>query len=180
MPAQKMRPVAGAGAVLLVEDAELGLAEGQHRLEALDLVALLADLVLQALGLLLPGWSRSALERLVDGRLEVGDLLLDRARLVGLALLELVVDPLGLGGDDLAQAGAVASLPPLSPAATMTSPVGSKAIGLGGLALAERGQPRLDGLGRCRRSPRSAPPAGPRARPSCAASVDVELVLSCG
>ena len=47
--------------------------------------------------------------------------------LVALALLDLLVDALGLGRDDLAQA-AVAALPPFSPAATMTSPVGSKTM----------------------------------------------------
>jgi hypothetical protein len=44
-------------------------------------------------------------ERLGDARLEVGDLLLDRPLLVLLALLELGVDPLRLGGDDLAESG---------------------------------------------------------------------------
>ncbi len=44
-------------------------------------------------------------ERLGDAGLEVGDLLLDRALLVALALLQLGGDALGLGRDDLAEGG---------------------------------------------------------------------------
>ena len=43
------------------------------------------------------------LERLVDAAREVGDLLLDGARLVGLALLEVGIDLLAVLGHDLAQ-----------------------------------------------------------------------------
>ena len=43
-------------------------------------------------------------ERLVHAGSQVGDLLLDRAGLVGLALLELGVDLLAVSADDLAQA----------------------------------------------------------------------------
>ena len=71
----------GARAVALVEQPVLGLAEGLHRLEALELVAQLAQLVLEALGLLLQTRAL-VLERLVDAGSEVGDLLLDGAGLV--------------------------------------------------------------------------------------------------
>ena len=94
----------GAGAEALLERAELGLAERLHRLEPLDLVALLADVLLEALGLAGELLLLVA-EGLVDAGLEVGDLLVDRALLVLLALLELRVDPLGLGRDDLAEGG---------------------------------------------------------------------------
>ena len=94
----------GAAAVSLVELAVLGLAEGLHRLEGFELVAQLAQLVLAALGLL-GKTGPLVLERVVHAGLQVGDLLLDRAGLVDLALLELCVDPLGLGAGDLAQPG---------------------------------------------------------------------------
>ena len=102
MPGAEEPAGLGAGAVALLERAELGLAERLHRLEPLDLVALLADVLLEALGLAGELLLLVA-ERLVDAGLEVGDLLLDRALLVLLALLELGVDPLGLGRDDLAE-----------------------------------------------------------------------------
>ena len=116
----------GARAVALVEVAELGLAERLHRLERFELVAHLAQLVLAALRLLGEPLAL-VLERVVHAGLEVGDLLLDGARLVGLALLEVGVDPLDAPLAIL-RSLAVASLPPLSPAATTTSPVGAKAI----------------------------------------------------
>ena len=74
-----------------------------HRLDRLELVAPLAQLVLEALRLLLQTGAL-VLERVVDAAREVGDLLLDGARLVGLALLEIGVDLLAVLGDDLAQA----------------------------------------------------------------------------
>ena len=61
-------------------------------------------------------------------RAQVGDLLLDRGLLVALALLDLLVDALGLGADDRAQLRGGGPCRPCSPAATMTSPVGSKTI----------------------------------------------------
>jgi hypothetical protein len=79
------------------------LAEGHHRLDGLELVAPRAQLVLEALGLLLQT-GPLVLERLIDAAREVGDLLLDRALLVGLALLEVGVDLLAVLGHDLAQA----------------------------------------------------------------------------
>src|SRR5436190_246711 len=94
---------AGTGAVLLVQIPELGLEQELLRLEPLDLVTLLADVVAQALRLLVePVLFRS--QRFIDGCLEVGDLLLGGAGLVGLALLELLVHALRLGADDLLQA----------------------------------------------------------------------------
>src|SRR5204863_332195 len=81
---------------LLVERPELRLADGQHRLDRLELVAQLAQLVLEALGLLL----ELALlrgERLVHGGAEVGDLLLHRELLVALPLL----DPLEVARADV-------------------------------------------------------------------------------
>src|SRR4029077_13796533 len=87
---------AGARPVTLLETAQLELAEGLHRLERLDLLALLADLVLGALRLAAQLLALAA-ERLVHARDQVRDLLLDRALLVLLALLELGVDPLRLG-----------------------------------------------------------------------------------
>src|SRR4029078_10666687 len=73
-----------------------------HRLQRLALVALLADVLLLALGLAGELLLLVA-EGLVDAGLEGGGLLLDRALFVLLALLELRVDPLGLGRDDLAK-----------------------------------------------------------------------------
>src|SRR6185503_6584416 len=88
----------GARAVALVEQAVLGLAERLHRLEALELVTQLAQLVLEALGLLLePG--TLVLEGFLDACRKVGDLLLDGTRLVGLALLQVAVDLLHVLGD---------------------------------------------------------------------------------
>ncbi len=75
-----------------------------HRLEALDLVALLAEVLLEALRLAGELLLLVA-ERLGDAGLEVGDLLLDRPLLVTLALLQLGGDALGLGRDDLAEGG---------------------------------------------------------------------------
>src|SRR4029079_2892504 len=94
----------GAGTVALLQRAELGLADRLHRLERFDFCALLAD------ALLLPGICAGELlllvaEGLVDAGLEVGDLLVGRALLVLLALLELRGDPLGLGRHDLAEGG---------------------------------------------------------------------------
>ena len=100
-----------------------------QRLEALDLVARLADLVLEALGLRRASLLRSCRSVVVDarpgGRRSSGS----TARASSASrLLELRVDPLGLGRRRSCAAAAVASLPALSPAATTTSPVGSKAI----------------------------------------------------
>ena len=83
-----MRPVLDAGAVLLVELAELGLADRHQRLEALDLGAQLLELVLLALGLARERLALGA-KALVHGRDEVLDLLLGHALLVGGALLGL-------------------------------------------------------------------------------------------
>ena len=94
---------AGARAVLLVELPELGLAERQHRLEVLDLVARLADLVLEPGGLLLEPLAL-ALQRVLRCRPGGRRSSARSAGLVGLALLELLVDALRLGRDDLAQA----------------------------------------------------------------------------
>ncbi len=95
---------ARARAVLLVELAELHLADGHERLEGLDLVARLAQLVLLALGrqgelLALVG------EGVLHGRVEVRDLLLGRGLLAGEALLGRGADALDLRGRELAQAG---------------------------------------------------------------------------
>ena len=87
---------------LLVQRPQLGLADRQHRLDRLELVAQLAQLVLEALRLLL----ELALlrgEGLVHGGPKVGDLLVDGDRLVALASLDLLGDALGLGADDGAQ-----------------------------------------------------------------------------
>ena len=93
----------GAGAVALVQVAVLGLAERLHRLERFELVAQLAQLVLGPLRLLLELLALVA-QRVVHRGSEVVDLLLDGARLVGLALLEVGVHLLGVFADDLAQA----------------------------------------------------------------------------
>ena len=93
---------AGTGAVLLVQLAELHLADRHERLEGLDLVTGAAELLLLALGLLLLDVAL-ALERLVHGRLELVDLLLGTALLVQRAPLGGVRDPVRLGGDDLLQ-----------------------------------------------------------------------------
>ncbi len=136
----------GARAVALVEHAVLGLAEGLHRLEALELVAQLAQLVLEALGLLRQAGAL-VLERLFDAGREVGDLLLDDARLVGLALLEVAVDLLGVLADDLAQArrGLLAAL-----VAGRDDDLAGRGEGdrLGRLAALELGEQGLGGLGR--------------------------------
>jgi hypothetical protein len=99
-----------------------GLADGEHGLDRLELVAHLAELVLEALGLLLE-LALLGGERLVHRRAQVGDLLVDGDGLVALALLDLLVDALGLGPTTVRSFGG-AVLPPFSPAATMTSPVG--------------------------------------------------------
>ena len=103
----------GARAVALVEVAVLGLSERLHRLESGDLVTDLAQLVLAFLGLLGKLLALVA-ERLVHRRPKVVLLLLDGAGLVGLALLDLGVDLLGVGTDDLAKArgGVLAALVP--------------------------------------------------------------------
>src|SRR4029453_16256360 len=96
-------PALGRRAVDLVQHPELVLAEREHRLYGLELVPSGAQLVLEALGLLLQT-GPLVLQRLVDAGREVGDLLLDRALLVGLALLQISVDLLAVLGHDLAQA----------------------------------------------------------------------------
>ena len=95
---------AGTGAVLLVELAELHLADRHQGLERLDLVAGAAELLLLALGL---GGELLALgaQRLVHRGPEVVDLLLGAALLVEGALLGGLRDPVGLGGDDLLEPG---------------------------------------------------------------------------
>ena len=80
------------------------LADGEHGLDRLELVAQLAELVLEALGLLLE-LALLGRDRLVHGRAKVGDLLLDRGLLVALALLDLLGDALGLGAHDRPQLG---------------------------------------------------------------------------
>ena len=135
----------GAGAVALLEGAQLGLAERLHRLEALDLVALLADVLLEALGL--PGELLLLMaEGLGDAGLEIGDLLLDRPLLVLLALLELGVDPLRLGGDDLAEGrgGLLAALVAGGDNDLAGRGEHDRVLGDAGLQL---GQPGLDLLG---------------------------------
>ena len=131
---------------LLVEAAELGLADGQHRLDRLELVAELAQLVLEALGLLLE-LVLLGRDRLVHGGLEVGDLLLDRELLVALALLDLLVDPLGLGADDGAELGrgGLAALLARGDDDLARRLEDDRLLGLAGLEL---GEPGLDGLGR--------------------------------
>src|SRR5438093_667825 len=101
-PGVEQAAAAGARAVALLETAQLELAERLHRLQRLDLLADLAQLVLRALGLTGQLLALAA-QRLVDAGDQVGDLPLDRPLLVLLPLLELGVDPLGLGRDDLAE-----------------------------------------------------------------------------
>ena len=112
---------------LLVERPELGLADGQHRLDRLELVAQLAQLVLEALGLLLElallgarasRPSRRAGRRPSGRRRSASS----RSRCWISSLTRSVSAP------TTARSLAVAVLPPFSPAATMTSPVGSKTI----------------------------------------------------
>ena len=136
----------GARAVALVEHPVLGLADGLHRLEALELVAQLAQLVLEALGLLLQAGAL-VLERLVDAGREVGDLLLDGAGLVGLALLEVGVDLLGVLADDLAQArgGLLAALVAGGDDDLAGRGEGDRLGRLAGLELGQEGLGRLRG-----------------------------------
>ena len=153
----------GARAVALIEVAVLGLAERLHRLERLELVAQLAQLVLGALGLLLELLALLA-ERVVHRRAEVLDLLLDGARLIGLALLEVGVDLLGVLADDLAQArgGFLAALLARGHD-DLTGRL--ERDGLGGDAGLELGEGGLGHLRERRRSPRSARNAVPRGPP---------------
>src|SRR6185503_14268942 len=88
----------------LIQAPQLGLADGQHRLDRLELVAQLLELFLEALGVLL-GLALLGRDGLVHRCAEVGDLLLDSRLLVALALLDLLVDALGLGAHDGAQLG---------------------------------------------------------------------------
>ena len=79
MPAPEHAAAAGARAVLLVERTELGLAEGHHRLERLDLVARACGSRPCGPG---PRWRALALgleRRRPIAALQVGDLLLGRA-----------------------------------------------------------------------------------------------------
>src|SRR4029079_9482310 len=137
---------ASARAVALLEAAQLELAERLHRLQRLDLLADLAELVLGALGL-----ARELLalapEGVVDARDQVGDLPLDGPHLVLLALLELGVDPLGLGRDDLAERRG-GLLAPLGAGADDDLAGRTEDDRVGGLAGLQLGELRLDGLGR--------------------------------
>src|SRR5712692_4591391 len=87
-PGVEQATTAGARPVSLLEPAQLELAERLHRLERLDLVAQLLDLVLGPLRLARELLALAA-ERLIDAGRHVGDLLLDGPRLVALALLQL-------------------------------------------------------------------------------------------
>ena len=90
----------GPRAVPLVEVPEVGLGEGEHRLERLDLVALATDLVLEPFRLALAGVAQGV-DRGLHGDPEVLDLLLGGPPLVGLADPEPLRDALRLGDDDL-------------------------------------------------------------------------------
>ena len=109
--------------------------------------------------------------------LEIGHLLLDRARLVGLALLELGVDLLGLGGDDLAEArgGVLAALVAggdddlagrgerdrlLGDAGLELGELGLDRLGRGGDLLGLRGALRLEARPWSGRARRRARPSG--------------------
>src|SRR6185436_18315313 len=137
---------ASARAVALLEAAQLELAERLHRLQRLDLLADLAKLVLGALGLARELLALAA-KRVVDARDEVGDLLIDRPLLVLLALLQLGVDPLGLGRDDLPErrGGLLAALRAGRDDDLARRGEDDRVGGLAGLQLGELG---LDGLGR--------------------------------
>ena len=100
MPAQKIRPRLGAGAVLLVELAELHLADRDERLEGLDLGASLAQLLLLA-GSLLLGSARARPGAPRPSRPGGPGSSARAALLVRLALLDLRRQALGLGGRDL-------------------------------------------------------------------------------
>ena len=135
----------GARAVLLVEIAEVRLGERHERLEALDLVALAADLVLATLGSPLPLFA-VRVDRGAHLDLEVRDLLLRGALLGLLAGPELLGDSLRLSGRDLAQArpGLLGALVARAEHHFAGGSEGDRLLGRAGL---EVGQPSLDLLG---------------------------------
>jgi hypothetical protein len=130
---------------LLVEAAQLELADRQHRLDGLELVTELPELVLQALGLLLE-LVLLGTERLVHARAEVGDLLVDRGLLVALALLDLLVEALRLGAGDGPELGrgGLARLLAGGDDDLAGRREDDRLLGLAGLEL---GEPSLDRLG---------------------------------
>ena len=92
-------------------------------------------------------WPFSARERLVHRGAKVGDLLVDGGRLVALALLDLLVDALGLGADDGPQLGGrgLAALVAGGDDDLAGRLEDDRLLGGAGLEL---GEPGLDALGR--------------------------------
>ncbi len=135
----------GARPVPLVEIAEVGLGQGDERLEALDLVTLAPDLVLATLGGVL-----ALLAARVDGGphldLEVGDLLLGRPLLALFPEAELLGHALGLGRRDLAEA-CDGLLRPLLAGREDNLAGGNERDGLLGDPGLQLGEPPLDLLG---------------------------------
>ena len=154
----------GARAVALVEVAVLGLAERLHRLERLELVAQLAQLVLDALRLLLELLALVP-ERRRPSPARRSSTFCSTARASSASRCWRSALTCSVYSPTILRRRAVASLPPLSPAATTTSPVGANAIVSSATPVLSSARRGLGHLGGARRSPRSGRRAGPRGPP---------------